>query len=64
MVLGPLILGSEHEALAVVEADRVETVNDFLNETGLVQWNSARVSAARPLPEALTEIAKMPPPLY
>src|SRR5690242_6081353 len=28
MVTGPLVLASEHEAVAVVEADSVETVNE------------------------------------
>jgi len=41
-----LVLGSEHESVAVVEADRVETVNDFIQLSGLIQWNSVRVSMA------------------
>ena len=64
IVAGPLVLGSEHEGLAVVETDRVETVNDFLLESGIVQWNSVRVSMAQPLQDALAELSKGPPPLY
>ena len=64
IVTGPLILGSEHEGLAVLETERVETVQDFLAETGLVQWNSVRVSMAQPLPDALAEIERMPAALY
>jgi hypothetical protein len=64
LAVGPLVLGSEHEAVAVVEANAVETVNDFLVETGLIQWNSVRVSMAQPLQDALAEMERMPPPLY
>jgi hypothetical protein len=61
---GPFVLGAEHETVAVVEADRVEGVNDFLMESGLIQWNSARVSMAQLLPDALGELDKVPAPLY
>ena len=64
MIAGPLVLGSEHEGLAIVESDRVETVNDFVDEAGLGQWNSVRVSTARSLPEAMGELTKLPAPLY
>lgn len=64
MVLPPLVLGAEHEQIAVVETDRVETVNDFLMQSGLMQWNSSRVSTAKYLPDALNDLEKMPPALY
>jgi hypothetical protein len=60
IVAGPLVMGSEHESVAIVETERVETVNDFLLEAGLVQWNSVRVSMAQPLPDALAELDKLP----
>ncbi len=34
IVTGPLVLGSEHESIAIVEADRVESVNDFVQRSG------------------------------
>jgi hypothetical protein len=60
LVIGPLVIASEHESVAIVETDRVETVNDFLIESGLVQWNTVRVSMAQPLPDALAELDKLP----
>jgi hypothetical protein len=63
-VAGPLIIGTEHDGVSVVEADNVETVEDFIEQSGLVQWNSVRVSTARTLQEALEDIKKVPPPLY
>jgi len=64
IVTGPLVLGSEHEAVAVVEADGAEAVNDFVMQSGLIQWNSVRVSLAEPLEQALGHIEQMPPPIY
>jgi len=64
IVVGPLVLGSEHESVAIVEADRVETVNEFIQISGLAQWNSVRVSMAEPLQEALARMDKMPPAIY
>ena len=61
---GPLIIGDEHEGVAVVEAERIETVGDFVRRSGLVQWNAVRVSMAQPLQQALNEMDKVPPPLY
>ena len=63
-VAGPLILGMEHDGIAVVEADSVEAVQEFILQSGLVQWNSVRVSSARTLPEAIEEMKRVPPPLY
>jgi uncharacterized protein with GYD domain len=63
-LVGPLVIGSEHDGLAVVEANQLETVQDFVLQRGLVQWNSVRVSQAVPLDEALKQLDKVPPPLY
>src|SRR5579859_5002940 len=64
MVIGPLVLGSEHESVAIVEAQGVEAVNDFIQQSGLIQSNSVRVSMAEPLQDALGRIDQIPPPIY
>jgi hypothetical protein len=64
MVAGPLVLGSEHESFAVVEADRVENVNDFIQQSGLIQWNSVHVSLAEPLADTIGRIGNLPPAIY
>jgi len=61
---GPLIIGAEHEGVAVVEAGNLETVQEFVLRSGLVQWNSVRVSQAMSVQEAIQSIEKVPPPLY
>ena len=64
VVIGPLILASEHESVVVVEADRVEAVDDFVTQAGLTHWNAVRVSLAQPLADALADLSSVPPPLY
>ncbi len=64
IVVGPLVLGSEHESVAVVEAAGVEAVNEFVQRSGLIQWNSVRVSMAEPLEVALSRMDQMPPAIY
>lgn len=64
IIVGPLVLGAEHEAVAVVEADRIEAVQDFVVQSGMVQWNSVRVSAAQTMEESIKELSSLPPPIY
>jgi hypothetical protein len=65
IIAGPYVLGSEHEAIAIVEADRAEAVQEFLYSSGLIQWNTAKVSLAQPIAEAMGDLAKLPSePLY
>ncbi len=63
-VAGPLALATEHESVTIVESDRPEAVEDFIMQSGLMQWNTARVSPARPLQDVISELDKLPPPLY
>jgi hypothetical protein len=64
IIVGPLVLGSEHEGVLVVEAERIEAINDFLLESGLIQWQTCRVSFAQSMPEALGELHRAPAPLH
>ena len=63
-LIGPLVLACEHASLAVVEAERIETVNELLLQSGLIQWNTVQVSTAKPLAEALKDMDTTPPPIY
>jgi hypothetical protein len=63
-VAGPLILGSTHESIAVVDADRIETVEEFILQAGLMQWNTVYVFAAKTLEESMKDLERVPPPLY
>jgi len=63
-VTGPLVVATEHIAIALVEAERVETVQDFVMQSGLMQWNSVSVDSVKPLDQAMKEMETMPPPIY
>lgn len=61
---GPLVLAVEHEAIAVVESDSEAAVHELVLHSGLMQWNTVRVSPARKLEDVTKEFEKFPPPLY
>ena len=63
-LVGPLVIGAEHLSVAVVEADKIETVQDFILRAGLSQWNSVKVSVAQSLEQSLKDLEKTPPPIY
>ena len=62
--IGVKFLASEHDAVAVVEAQTVEAVNELVMRSGMVQWNSVRVYVATPMADALAELKNIPAPLY
>ena len=63
-VAGPYVLGAEHESVAVMEAESVEVIEDFLMQSGSIQWNSVKVSPAKLLQEALQDLDDCPPAIY
>ncbi len=65
ILTGPLALVTEHESFAVVEADRVEVVQEFLMLSGLMQWNVARRRPPGPCRTCWKDdLQRMPKPLY
>jgi len=61
---GPYVLGAEHETIAVMEAESVEVIEDFLMQSGLIQWNIVKVSPAKLLQDALQDLNDCPPAIY
>ena len=47
------IFGPDHILLAVVEADDIEAVRDFIVQSRLIQWNTTKIHATYSLEEAL-----------
>jgi len=54
------VYGPDHEVLAVVEADGIEPVRDFVMQSRLVQWNTTAIHATWSLEEALEKAEKLP----
>lgn len=63
-LIGPLLVTTEHTSFAVVEAERFEAVQDFVMQSGLMQWNTVSIASVKPLEQAMKEIETMPPPIY
>jgi hypothetical protein len=48
------VFGPDHILLAVVEANDIEAVRDFILQSRLIQWNTTRIHATYSMEEALT----------
>jgi hypothetical protein len=47
------VFGPDHVVLAVVEANDIEAVRDFMFQSRLIQWNTTTIHATYSLEEAL-----------
>jgi hypothetical protein len=50
------VFGPDHIILAVVEADDIEAVRDFMFQSRLVQWNTTKIHATYSMEEALAKV--------
>jgi hypothetical protein len=50
------VFGPDHIILAVVEADDIEAVRDFIFQSRLVQWNTTNIHATYSMEEALARV--------
>ncbi|HXY92376.1 MAG TPA: hypothetical protein VEP49_07870 [Acidimicrobiia bacterium] len=57
IVAGPFV-NREHVVVAVVEADRAESVDQFLVEARLAQWNSVRILPSLTMEEGMKQIVE------
>jgi hypothetical protein len=55
------VLGPDHLMIAIVEADDIEKVRDFVVKSGLIQWNTTRIHATWSLEEALAKADTLEP---
>jgi len=57
---GPVVT-NEHRMFAMIETEKVESVNEFLIDTALLQWNTIEMIPAQPMEEGLKQIARLTP---
>jgi hypothetical protein len=50
------VFGPDHIILAVVEADDIEAVRDFMFQSRLIQWNTTKIHATYSMEEALERV--------
>ena len=55
IVAGPFV-NREHLVVSVVEAERSDSVDQFLRDSRLAQWNSVRILPSLSMEEGLKEI--------
>jgi hypothetical protein len=49
------VFGPDHVVLAVVDANDIETVREFILQSRLIQWNTTEVHATYSMEEALAK---------
>ena len=49
------VFGPDHIVLAVVEANDIEAVRDFILQSRLIQWNTTRIHATYSMEEAIAK---------
>jgi hypothetical protein len=50
------VFGPDHIILAIVDADDIEAVRDFVFESRLVQWNTTKIHATYSMEDALEKV--------
>jgi predicted RecB family endonuclease len=53
------VFGPDHILLAVVDANDIEAVRDFIFQTGLIQWNTTNIHPTYSMEEALARVNEM-----
>ena len=59
-VLEPQHLDPTHRVITVVDAPSIEAVNQFVFDTGLVQWNTVETFALTPIGEMMPKLFDAP----
>jgi len=57
---GPLVT-TEHRSIAIVEAREEEAIRPFALQSGMIRYNSIRVSLGVPMEQALREVNELDP---
>lgn len=60
IIAGPFV-NREHTTVVIVEADKADQVDSFIQEARLSQWNQVRVLPSLPLEEGMKEVQSNTP---
>ena len=50
------VFGPDHIILAVVEADDIEAVREFIFQSRLIQWNTTKIHATYSMEETVVKV--------
>ncbi len=54
----------EHLIIGMFEAEKIESVRDFVMEFGLMAWNELKINPITPVSELMDNIDKAPPTIF
>lgn len=60
-MIATYVLPTEHEAIGIVEADRIEAVQEYVLQSRLMQWNTVTIHPTWTLEEAMGKTGTLPP---
>ncbi|AFU57658.1 hypothetical protein Ngar_c07150 [Candidatus Nitrososphaera gargensis Ga9.2] len=60
LVSEPLV-NNEHMVTCVVEAQDVETLDEFINQSGMQQWNNVKMIPSTPIENAIKKYDEVKP---
>jgi hypothetical protein len=63
-MLSDNVLGPTHKVVLILEAPNIEAVRNFIQDTGLVQWNETTVAPAVTIEETMKSIGMRLPTLF
>lgn len=59
-VAGPTV-SNEHRGFAFIESEKVESVNDLILQSGLIQWQSVEVIPVLSMDEGMKQVEMLKP---
>ena len=60
LLAGPIV-NNEHMVVCIAEASDIETLDEFINQSGMQQWNNVRVIPSTPIEDAIKKYAHVEP---
>ena len=54
----------EHLSIAIIEAENIETVRDFVMEVGLMSWNDLKINPLTPVADLMDHMDQAPPTIF
>ena len=60
LLAGPLV-NNEHMLVCIVEASEFEILDEFVNQSGMQQWNSVKIIPSSPIEDAIKKYDHVKP---
>lgn len=59
--LGGPTVSTQHKGVAIIKTENVDGINEFLQDSGLIQWNSVEVILSQTIDDGLRSLDTLRP---